>query len=194
MVKETKAYLKSFGYHDHDAHLWYPLTRPFNKIMVRRKQGGKKPSPPVCCALTFIQIAGPLVFAVFSFIPLLALFFAHTPKPNVSSISTILKAINLCFASTVISITTVLNFSLAASLAILLGIPLSISSGSGPLPVKVARYAGYTVLALGWLLCGDEVQKAIWDWEILSVWFAPFVCVVYVPLLLQAGLVCLLPL
>ncbi|GLB34825.1 putative gpi-anchor transamidase [Lyophyllum shimeji] len=141
------------------------------------------------------QILSPLVYMAFALIPLTALFIPFAAsQQNVSSLSLVLKAINLCFASTVISTTTVLNFSLAATLAVLLGIPLSIPSNSGPLPIRLAKYAGYTLLGLGWLLVGqEELLKAIWDWEILSAWFAPFVCFVYVPLVVQAGLVCLLP-
>ncbi len=58
-----------------------------------------------------------------------------------------LKAINMCLASTFISVSSVLNFSLAALLAV------------------------------------------IWDWQVLGVWFSPLVCLVYVPCLLQAGIV-----
>jgi glycosylphosphatidylinositol transamidase len=45
------------------------------------------------------------------------------------------------------------------------------------------------LLGFGWMLVpGEEVMKAIYDWEILAVWFAPFVCFVYSPLVLQAGI------
>ncbi|KAF8077824.1 Gaa1-like protein [Lyophyllum atratum] len=145
--------------------------------------------------LQYRQIASPLVFTLFAIIPLVALLIpSNTPARSVSTQSVVLKSINLCLASTVISITTVLNFSLAASVAILLGIPLSISSNAGSLPIRLTKYAMYTLLGLGWLLFAqEEMLKAVWDWEILSIWFAPFVCFVYVPLVLQAGLVCLLP-
>ncbi|KAF8733706.1 hypothetical protein AX14_003630 [Amanita brunnescens Koide BX004] len=113
-----------------------------------------------------------------------------------SLLSLSLKSFNLCTASTVVSITAVLNFSLASALALLLGIPLSISSPSDPaasLMKRIIKYVPYGVLALGWLfLAPVEVEQALWDWTFLSVWFAPFVCIVYVPLVLQAGLVCLL--
>ncbi|KAK2466794.1 hypothetical protein APHAL10511_001052 [Amanita phalloides] len=112
-----------------------------------------------------------------------------------SSHSLALKSFNLCMASTVVSITAVLNFSLASALAIALGIPLSISSPSETavsLTKRIFKYVPYTVLGLGWLLMPAEVAQAIWYWDVLSVWFAPFVCIVYMPLVLQAGLVCLL--
>ena len=113
-----------------------------------------------------------------------------------SSLSLSLKSFNLCMASTVVSITAVLNFSLASTLALLLGIPLSISSPSRPatpLIKRIAKYIPYAILALGWqFLAPAEVEQALWHWTFLSVWFAPFVCIVYVPLVLQAGLVCLL--
>jgi glycosylphosphatidylinositol transamidase len=128
-----------------------------------------------------------------SAIQLGALLVPSRDEKTTASVSQLLKALNLCFASTVISITTVVNFSLAMSLAILLGIPLSVSSTSRSLPLRLAKFVSYSGLALGWIFAQAELRKAIWDWEILGVWFAPFVCVVYTPLVMQAALVCLLP-
>ena len=117
------------------------------------------------------------------------------PSRTMAAPSTLLKGLNLCFASTIISITTVLNFSLAASLAILLGIPLSLSSPSHNPFIRLTKYIAYILLGFGWLVVGqEEMRQAIWDWEVLGVWFAPFVCLVYAPLVLQGSLVCLLPL
>jgi glycosylphosphatidylinositol transamidase len=138
------------------------------------------------------QMASPLVFMVFALVPLITLMIP-AKEPERGSPSAVLKALNLCFASAVISITTVLNFSLATSLAILLGIPLSSASTSRSLAARFTKYAGYALLGFGWLFFQEETLKAVWYWEILSVWFAPFVCLVYTPLVLQAGLVCLLP-
>ncbi|KAF4614468.1 hypothetical protein D9613_002688 [Agrocybe pediades] len=116
-------------------------------------------------------------------------------RKDVARRATILKAFNLCFASTVISIITVLNFSLAALLAILLGVPLVMSSSSlqTELPIRMIKYTAYAFIGLGWLLFAQtQMAQAIWDWQILSVWFAPFVCIVYAPLVLQAGISCLI--
>ncbi|CAK5277346.1 unnamed protein product [Mycena citricolor] len=136
----------------------------------------------------------PVLFAVFSAIPLLALTMdTRKEGDDTASVSSILKALNLCFASTVISITTVVNFSLAMSLAILLGVPLSLSSPTRSVPTKLLRFAPYTVLGLGWLFARHEVAKTVWAWDVLGVWLLPFACIVYTPLVLQAGLVCLLP-
>lgn len=136
----------------------------------------------------------PLVFLSMSTLPLITPILLPQDSRSVAPASTLLKAINLCFSSTVISITTVLNFSLAASLAVLLGVPLSFSSPARTQVVRIAKYLAYVFLALGWMFVGhQEVVQAISDWEILAVWFAPFVCVVYVPLVLQAAIVCLLP-
>jgi len=105
-----------------------------------------------------------------------------------------LKALNLSVASTVISIITLLNFSLAASLTVLIGMPLVFSSPSSLLPVKLMKWAVYIILGLGWLLFAQKnMVEALWNWEVLTVWFAPFICIVYVPLLLQASITCLLP-
>ncbi|KAL0946673.1 hypothetical protein HGRIS_012862 [Hohenbuehelia grisea] len=134
-----------------------------------------------------------LLFPVVLASPLIALTVRPTP-PSVAPLATLLKALNLCFASTVISTTTVLNFSLAAVLAVLLGIPLSIASPSRSLPIKIGKYSCYVIAAFGWMvLTPAETSNAFWNWDILGVWFAPFVCLVYAPLMLQAGIVCLLP-
>ncbi|KAJ7271988.1 Gaa1-domain-containing protein [Mycena haematopus] len=138
-------------------------------------------------------VASIILFLVIAALPLCALLVPSQDANIVAPVSQLLKALNLCFASTVISITTVVNFSLAMSLAILLGIPLSISSPSHSLPLRLAKFAFYIGLGLAWIFAGEEVRKALWHWEILRVWFAPFVCAVYTPLVLQAGLVCLLP-
>ncbi|KIP12246.1 hypothetical protein PHLGIDRAFT_21074 [Phlebiopsis gigantea 11061_1 CR5-6] len=104
----------------------------------------------------------------------------------------ILKTLNLCLASTVVSVTSVLNFSLAATLAIALGFPLSFSTPSSSAIARLGRFTAYASLALGWLFMEDEVTQALLNWELLGVWFAPFVCIMYTPLVLQAGIVCLL--
>lgn len=105
----------------------------------------------------------------------------------------ILKSFNLCLASTVISITSVLNFSLAATLAVAMGLPLILSTPSRSATSRLAKFPLYAVLALGWLLFAPgEAAQALKNWEVLRVWFAPFVCIVYTPLVLQAGIVCLL--
>ncbi|KIY43587.1 Gaa1-domain-containing protein [Fistulina hepatica ATCC 64428] len=107
--------------------------------------------------------------------------------------SVILRAFNLCVASTFISIMVVLNFSMAALYALVFGISLVHARPSHSVPVKFAKYAVYASLAAGWLvLCSDAVVRTVRDWEILSVWFLPVFCVVYVPLMLQAAIVVLL--
>ena len=95
----------------------------------------------------------------------------------------------MCLASTLISVTSVLNFSLAALLAITLGVPLSFAAPSRSLPVCGMKCAVYATLAFGWLASSGEVTQAIWDWQVLGVWFCPLVCLVYVPFVLQAGIV-----
>ncbi|KZT11326.1 Gaa1-domain-containing protein [Laetiporus sulphureus 93-53] len=122
------------------------------------------------------------------------LLFTKPPSSEVAPLICLLKSLNLCLASTVTSVISVLNFSLAATLAATLGLPLCYSSSSPDWRIRILKYAFHVLLALGWLLVmHDEVRRAIIDWELLRVWFAPFVCVVYVPLMLQAAIVCLLP-
>lgn len=115
--------------------------------------------------------------------------------PGVAPFRLLLKSFNLCLASIIISITSLLNFSLAAMLAITLAVPLMYScSPSSPLPiVSLAKYLTYSFLAWGWLFLLDEVKQAIWNWEVLGIWFAPFICIVYGPLVTQAGVVALQP-
>ncbi|KAH9901364.1 Gaa1-domain-containing protein [Cubamyces lactineus] len=143
------------------------------------------------------KVAGPVLFLLFSAVPAVISQVVPSAPAGHASIPSVLKAFNLCFASAVVSITSVLNFSLAAALAVSMGVPLSFSSPSSSTSssaTRAAKYTAYCVLGLGWLvLCPEETRKAVWNWEVLRVWFAPFVCVVYVPLVLQAGLVCLLP-
>ncbi|KAF8480712.1 Gaa1-like protein [Gautieria morchelliformis] len=146
---------------------------------------------------TYLPII-PLSLIVFSILS--ALLTSDQPtnsqhdEPSPAPLSSLLKAFNLCFASTVISITSVLNFSLAAFLVILLGIPLSISSPTIGLTSKMAKAMSYFILLfpIWWTLLATPMSQSIWDWQVLGVWFAPFVCIVYLPLVLQATVVCML--
>jgi len=111
----------------------------------------------------------------------------------------VLKAFNLYISSIVISITAVLNFSLAAGLAVLLGIPLTLTK---PLaPIRYLVLLGVTpkglLYAVRWSL-GEErlaalFARTIWEWQVLGAWFLPFACTVYLPLTLQALLICVMP-
>ncbi|KAF7965267.1 hypothetical protein HWV62_44721 [Athelia sp. TMB] len=136
----------------------------------------------------------PIILLV-SMIPIAVSFLGPLPKQaanDIAPLSILLKALNLCLASTVISITSVLNFSLALMLALSLGLPLSLASPSTSAVSRVAKYTCLMALAFGWLLTETEVERALWNWEVLGVWVAPFICVVYAPLVLQAGLVTIL--
>ncbi|KAI6036310.1 Gaa1-like protein [Pisolithus microcarpus] len=139
--------------------------------------------------------ASLLLFGALTILPLV---FASLPDrtPEVAPFSLLLKSFNLCLASIVISTTSLLNFSLAAILTITLAVPLMYSScsrSSPPRIVSLAKYVTYSFLAWGWLFLRDEVKQAIWNWEVLGVWFAPFICIVYGPLVTQAGVVSLQP-
>ncbi|KAI0748103.1 Gaa1-domain-containing protein [Daedaleopsis nitida] len=134
-----------------------------------------------------------VLFLAFATIPGLSLSLIPKPPSTSAPTSIVLKAFNLCLTSAVISITSLLNFSLAATLAVFMGLPLTFASSSPSMLKRVAKYVLYSTLALGWLVfCPEETHNAIWNWEVLGVWIAPFVCVVYAPLVVQSALVCLL--
>ncbi|KIJ16768.1 hypothetical protein PAXINDRAFT_10481 [Paxillus involutus ATCC 200175] len=144
-----------------------------------------------------------ILFVALNIFPAVVLTLIPSHQPEAAPFPMLLQSFNLCLASTVISITSLLNFSLAAMLAIILGIPLIRSRVSSPqqtpsppshstrlTPARCAAYAAYSMLAWGWIIfLPSEVEKAVWNWEVLGVWFAPFVCIVYAPLVVQAGLV-----
>jgi len=135
-----------------------------------------------------------ILFSMACALPLLCVLLPQGSTTTTAPLSNILKSFNLCLASAVISVISVLNFSLAALLAISMGLPLCYSSSASKTSARLLRYAVYCFLAFGWLvLRQEEVRKSIVDWEVLGVWFAPFMCTVYAPLMLQGAIVSLLP-
>ncbi|KAH7929712.1 Gaa1-domain-containing protein [Leucogyrophana mollusca] len=137
-------------------------------------------------------ILSPVLFGLFSILPPIILSAVPQSPPTAAPLSMLLKSLNLCLSSTIISITSVLNFSLAATLAVTLGLPLTLATPSSNVGLRFTKYAGYCTLAMGWMvLLPRELENAIWNWQVLGVWFAPFVCIVYMPLVMQAGLVTL---
>lgn len=102
----------------------------------------------------------------------------------------LLRSFNLCFASAVVSATSVLNFSLAAVLAFLLGIPLSFSGPTDDALTSVTLRLAYLLLAIFWFTpAWNVMDQAMWDWEVLGGYFAPFICIIYVPIVWQAAIV-----
>ena len=116
----------------------------------------------------------------------------------------LLKAFNLCWAGMIIAVTAVVNFSLSAATAVLLGICLSVvpSTRSNSLlklfavgflvaltpqgmVALLARIVGFNTV-LHW------AQSVIWDYEVVGSYFVPFVWMVYLPLVLQGILSCIL--
>ncbi|PPQ63089.1 hypothetical protein CVT24_005944 [Panaeolus cyanescens] len=180
-----------------------------SRVWVRRT----RPVLPVLAIMILTHMSGLVLFVSLSSTwlstntywlayPFLVLFAAGIyvlfskqtfARPNEAPLSLTLKALNLCFASTVISIIAVLNFSLSASLAIILGIPLSVSSSKGSTLSRLVRYLTYTYLSIGWRLHAPALAKQLlWNWHVLGVWLAPFVCIVYVPIVMQAGISCII--
>lgn len=102
----------------------------------------------------------------------------------------LLRSFNLCFASAVISATSVLNFSLAAVLAVLLGVPLTFSGPTDDTLTSVTLRLAYLLLAIFWFTpAWDVMDQAVWDWEFLGGFFAPFIYIIYVPIVWQAVIV-----
>ncbi|CAA7271557.1 unnamed protein product [Cyclocybe aegerita] len=123
------------------------------------------------------------------------LLFVRRVGTDVGSAPTfmVLKAFNLCLSSTVISIITLLNFSLAASLTLFLTPVVALSSPALSAQVRLIKYSAYASIAFAWLLFHQSLVDVVWSWQVLSVWLAPFICIVYTPLVLQAAIVCSLP-
>jgi len=102
----------------------------------------------------------------------------------------LLRSFNLCFASAIISATSVLNFSLAAVLAVLLGVPLSFSGPTDDVLTSLTLRLAYMLLAVFWFTPAWKVMdQAVWEWEFLGGYFAPFICIIYVPIVWQAVIV-----
>lgn len=129
-----------------------------------------------------------------------ALFYAcfwiadHLPaKASTGSapLSIVLKSLNMFLTSTLISVTSLLNFSLSVILCVAIGLPLILFSGNlrdsdQTLTRKGAFFLTYTAF----LMTFFTSNQMLWSWSILGNLFLPLLHVVYLPLLLQAGLVC----
>lgn len=111
------------------------------------------------------------------------LLTAPRQLPGQASLWRLLRAFNLCFASTIISVTSLLNFSLAAAMAVLLGVPLTV----GCINSKLQR--GALLPLVWWAVHGSKVEELLWDWNVLGVWTAPFAYFVVLPLCFQAAIV-----
>ncbi|KIJ41225.1 hypothetical protein M422DRAFT_68279 [Sphaerobolus stellatus SS14] len=142
--------------------------------------------------LPFSLITFGCLSALLAFDPL------NRPKRNLqispSPLYLLLKSFTLCLTSTVISVTSVLNFSLAAFIAVTLAIPLSIATPTKSLTFKMVKVMAYHIvlLPLWWILFFRPMSQSILEWQVLGVWYAPFMCIVYLPLVLQAMVVCML--
>ncbi|EIN07262.1 Gaa1-domain-containing protein [Punctularia strigosozonata HHB-11173 SS5] len=136
------------------------------------------------------QLGGQSLFLTLALLVTSVSLAMGTARAHDPALPTVLSSFNLCFASTIISVTCLLNFSLAAALAMSLGLPLVYTrpTKSNTIFSKVIQTVLLVSLGLGWLIfVPNQVRRAVWHWEVLGAWFAPFICIVYVPLLLQAA-------
>ncbi|CUA74928.1 GPI transamidase component GAA1 [Saccharomyces cerevisiae S288c] [Rhizoctonia solani] len=123
---------------------------------------------------------------------------------NTAPLSIILKAFTLCLGGTVTALLSLLNFSLAATTVFLLGAPLSYLP---PLKSSQLRSLGTCCVlmlltpplaGLGFEYLNGRVElvrvvrTAIWEWKVLGVWTLPFAMIVYLPLVWQAIVTCIL--
>ena len=147
------------------------------------------PVPHVQRLTSFTQLG----LAWLCFLVLLAPRFIDRIDSNTTKIAPIwmlLRSFSLCFASAVISATSVLNFSLAALLAFLLGVPLSFSGPTDDALTSVNLRLTYLLLAIFWFTpAWNVMDQAMWEWEFLGGYFAPFICIIYVPIVWQAVIV-----
>lgn len=201
MATETKARVTCDCHHPWDAYYRSIGIRHNQNFMVLPESNRTftlRILVPCSSPRGFLQVSSWVLLLALSPVPQALLAFIPSHPPETAPFSMLLQSFNLCLASTVISITSLLNFSLAATLAVTLGIPLIYSRISRPSRTstsllgkfsRLAVYAAYWLLAWSWLLLPREVERAVWNWEVFGVWFAPFVCIVYAPLVMQAGLV-----
>ncbi|KZS91133.1 Gaa1-like protein [Sistotremastrum niveocremeum HHB9708] len=98
-----------------------------------------------------------------------------------------LKAFSLSLTSTVLSITSLLNFSLSAVLSIAF-LPTNFPINANNKGLRTNELISHLVLASLGLILIDS-QESVKDWELFGVWFAPFITIVYIPLFLQAALI-----
>jgi glycosylphosphatidylinositol transamidase len=120
------------------------------------------------------------------------------PPQRTAPLHLVLKSFNLCLGGTITALLSLLNFSLAAALVILLGAPLSYLP-----PTRSSRLRAATAffllqlltpftlaLGAGWFVDQTEVirvgRMVVWEWKVLGVWTLPFAMIVYLPLVWQA--------
>ncbi|EJD02421.1 Gaa1-like protein [Fomitiporia mediterranea MF3/22] len=112
---------------------------------------------------------------------------------DVTPPSEILQALTLCITSTLISVMSLLNFSLAALLCVVLILPLILFLPSSS-DSRMYRDIKHMLLVIHsmFVLAISVNSGSLWDWSVLGVWYAPFMSIVCVPILLQAAIVCAL--
>lgn len=128
--------------------------------------------------------------------------------PRAPQLSTLLKAFTLCWTGTIIAVTAVVNFSLSAAIAVLLGVPLCIIPVNGANHRLRGAFRTVSTLLLlaitpqGICLISSQLlgsqQATDWfvgtvkEWDIVASTFLPFICAGYMPLIMQGIIACLL--
>lgn len=139
---------------------------------------------------------------------LLVIVTRRTTLLNRPLISSLLRALTLCIGGTIVCVTSVLNFSLAAIMALgltwalqsMLAPPSTSSSLPSPRSrqgTKVLKIVGISLttppilVLFANMVFGTErtyaiVEESVWGWRVLGVWSLPLVCCVYYPFTMQA--------
>ncbi|KAH8826974.1 Gaa1-domain-containing protein [Flagelloscypha sp. PMI_526] len=125
-----------------------------------------------------------LVALAFASLPALLLLFSPPPSPDQAPLSSVLKALNLCAASTC-------HLRYYHRQFLPCGMPQH-RIRRPSFPFSIFASIVYAVFSLGWLVFTPHLtSQALWDWDVINVWFAPVLCLIYYPFLIQAGLVAL---
>ncbi|KAF8343901.1 GPI transamidase component Gaa1 [Cantharellus anzutake] len=194
---------------------------------VNRWTRQQRPVAVTCSIIAGTHIFGLLLFLAMTYIPsqiwasfpklLLVSMSAAMNLPSIigilhgppshaadkASISSVLHALTLCIAGTISCIISVLNFSFAACLVVLLGIPLSMiprmtinSAGRILGTIFFMMLMPVPILLSTGFVCEAQtiktVLRLIWDWQVLESWFLPSVFCIYYPLVVQGCLAIIL--
>lgn len=138
-------------------------------------------------------------------VPIAIAYLVARTDLDAKRVQPVLSSLTLCITGTVVCVVSVLNFSLAAVLALAFGfaLPFKARQHYTGLASKLLHYslislttptgiATITSFVFGWEVVHGFIVQVVWNWNALRVWTLPFISCVYLPLILQAGVAALL--